>query len=192
MSTPARRPPSTPAPSLLGSFPHYGLLRPGDSYTETQLVTLPSNLLGNYNLFIVTNATNTVYQPTTNNTSAPVPSTMNLQLNGLKAAVSDLQATSVSGPTTAQTGDNVTVTWSVQNNGPGATDATTWDDAVWLSTTPTLGGGGTAVFLGQRPAHQPPVGHGLVLRLRHIHPAANPGGGELLLHRRRRRRQRRL
>src|SRR5207249_1970130 len=97
---------------------------------------------------IVTNATNSVYQPNGDNTSDPVHSTMTRQLDGRQAPVSDLQAASVKGPAAAQTGGSVTVTWSVQNNAPGATNATTWDDAVWLSTTTTLGGG-TAVLLGR-------------------------------------------
>ena len=44
---------------LLGSFTHFGLLNAGDFYTQSQLVTLPINLLGAYNLFVVTNATGT-------------------------------------------------------------------------------------------------------------------------------------
>jgi hypothetical protein len=131
---------------LLGSFPHYGLLKPGDSYSVTKLVNLPINLLGKYYLFIVTNATNTVYQPNQDNTSNPVQSTMTWQLNGRQAPVSDLQAASVKGPAAAQTGGNVTISWTEQNNGPGTTNATTWDDAVWISTTPTLGG--TSVLVG--------------------------------------------
>jgi hypothetical protein len=133
---------------LLGSFPHYGLLGPGRSYTETQLVTLPINFLGGYNLFVVTNATGTVYQPVANNTSTALPSNMNWQLGGQEAAVSDLQVASVTGPATAATGGSVTVNWSVQNNGPGTTNATNWNDSVWMSTNPTLGSGGTDVFLG--------------------------------------------
>ena len=38
---------------LLGSFTHNGLLNPGDSYSQSQLVTLPISLLGSYNLFVV-------------------------------------------------------------------------------------------------------------------------------------------
>jgi hypothetical protein len=41
---------------LLGSYVHYGLLNPGDSYSQSQAVTLPIDLSGPYNLFVVTNS----------------------------------------------------------------------------------------------------------------------------------------
>ena len=50
---------------LLGSFTHNGLLNAGGSYSQSQLVTLPINLLGTYNLFVVTNASNSVYETDT-------------------------------------------------------------------------------------------------------------------------------
>ncbi len=68
---------------LVGSFTHNGLIDAGGSYSQSQLVTLPINLLGTYNLFVVTNTSNSVYESdTSNDTSAPVPITIALKLTG--------------------------------------------------------------------------------------------------------------
>ncbi len=138
---------------MLGTFTHVGIVEASGSYSQSQRVNLPINLLGNYNLFVVANSPGTVYESnTSNNTSSPVPILLQLtngQGSGSRqAAVSDLQATSVTGPPTALTGGSVTVSWTVQNNGPGTTNAFFWFDDVWISTNSKLGSGGTDVYLG--------------------------------------------
>src|SRR5439155_25631387 len=137
---------------LLGSVTHYGLISGNGSYTQEKLVRLPINLLGKFNLFVVTNASgNVVESNTANDTSAPLPITISLQLSGpggtQQAPVSDLQVTSVTAPGTGLTNSNIAVNWTVQNNGPGMTNANYWYDDVWLSTHATLGSGGADVYL---------------------------------------------
>ncbi len=137
---------------LLGSFTHNGLLTGGGSYAQSQLLTLPIDLLGSYNLFVVANSSDSVHESNlSNNTSAPAPIAISLQVTEpqggtQQAAVADLQVTSVTASAVA--GGSVTVSWTVQNNGSGATNANYWDDDVWMSTNPTLGSGGTDVYLG--------------------------------------------
>src|SRR5262249_44819445 len=90
---------------LLGSFAHFGLLSGGGSYSQSQMLRLPINLLGNYNLFVVANAFGAAYESNANNnTSAPVPVAVSLQIPGphggtLQADVSDLRVTSVTDTT---------------------------------------------------------------------------------------------
>ncbi len=133
---------------LLGSYTHNGLLAAGDSYNQSQLVTLPINLSGPYNLFVVTNEPadpkdpSPVYElDTVNDTSAAVPVTVVQQL-------ADLEATSVTAPTLAEAGSSATIQWTVQNIGAGATNTDYWFDNVWISTHSTLGSGGNNVCLG--------------------------------------------
>ncbi len=141
---------------LLGAFTHTGLLDGGDSYTQSQLVTIPISILGDYNLFVVANATGAVHESNVNNnTFGPMPIAITLQSpsgggggGGPPASVSDLQVTSVTGPGTALTGASVTINWTVQNNGPGPTNSNYWYDDVWMSTNQTLDSGGTDVYLG--------------------------------------------
>ena len=142
---------------LLGSFTHNGLLDPGGSYTQSQLVTLPINLSG---------PTTSSWSPTwTTKSMKATRATTPLRLptdhhqhavDGPTAPIADLQVTSVTRPDTALAGGSVTVSWTVQNNGPGTTNSNYWYDDIWLSTNTTLGSsGGTDILPGHRPAHQP-------------------------------------
>ena len=67
---------------LLGSVLHNGSLNSGSSYTQSQLVTLPIFAApGSYSLFVLANATRSTFESDrTNNASAPVPITLNVQL----------------------------------------------------------------------------------------------------------------
>ena len=67
------------------------------------------------------------------------PITISTQSNGVTAPIADLEVTSVTAPTTALAGDSVTVSWTVQNNGPGTTNSNYWNDDIWLSNNTTLG-----------------------------------------------------
>ncbi|HVX86712.1 MAG TPA: CARDB domain-containing protein [Phycisphaerae bacterium] len=142
---------------LLGAVAHHGLLNAGDSYTVSQNFVFPANLSGPYNLFVVTDAAQpapdifspplpngTVYEGANenNNTSAAVAVNIVQQLADLQ--VSTVSVAAANGGSIA-TGQNLTVSWTVQNNGADATNSAVWNDDVYLSTTPTLTG---AVGLG--------------------------------------------
>ncbi len=132
---------------LLGTYNHFGLLAANGSYTQSQLVTIPINLLGNYNLFVVADSSGTVYEgPNDNNTSAALPITVSLNVQGQEADLADLEVVSVN--SSGVSNGNVTVNWTVENVGTGTTNADYWNDDVWMSTNPTLNSGGTDVYLG--------------------------------------------
>jgi len=57
-------------------------------------------------------------------------------VNGTGAAVA-LQLSQVTGPPTATTGQPITVNWQVSNSGSNNADGS-WQDSVYLSTTPTI------------------------------------------------------
>ncbi len=89
----------------LGSFTHNGLLEPGATYSQSQLVTIPISLSGAYNLFVETDSNGQVYETnTSNNDSAPLPITITgTQSGGTTAApIADLQVVSVAAPNTAR------------------------------------------------------------------------------------------
>jgi hypothetical protein len=136
---------------LLDTFTHYGLLAGGASYNQAQLVTVPISLLGNYHLFVVTNTDGAVYESnTSNDTSAAVPITITQQVTGgggtQTGDLSDLVVTAVNG--NVNNNGSVSVQWTVKNIGTGPTNATYWDDDVWVSTNQALGTGGTDIYLG--------------------------------------------
>jgi subtilase family serine protease len=119
--------------TLLGSFSHSGLLNLGGSYSGSELVSIPFNLVGDYSLFVVTDTNGNVYEATNegNNSSLAVPLTVARQ-------TPDLQVTQLNLPTTAQSGGAFTVNWTVQNLGTGRTNANYWYDTVYLSLDPVI------------------------------------------------------
>ena len=118
----------TSADTLLGSFPHNGGLAAGASYTQSQSLTLPVGISGPYTLFVVTDATNSVYEgagESNNVTSQPL--TVNL------TSPPDLQVGNISAPAGAYAGQPITINWMVTNIGTGPTVPGAWTDAVYLS-----------------------------------------------------------
>lgn len=132
---------------LLGSFANPGFLNPGQSYTQSKTVTLPISLSGSYYFFITTdNADAFCNSPTlqcfpgamrlsTRNNMAESDESNNWVLDTLlinPAPVPDLQVVSVGAPTAAFSGDDITVTYLVENR--GVVKATGgWRDFVYLS-----------------------------------------------------------
>jgi len=73
--------------------------------------------------------------------------------------IPDLQVQNVQVPTTAFTGQNITINWTVKNNGPGRTTTNQgWTDVIFLSydsinpftVPPAVNPGGWAIFNGAR------------------------------------------
>src|SRR5262249_46127985 len=72
-------------------------------------------------------------------------------------ALPDLAVTTATAPSRAVEGTSVPVTWTVQNVGANPSAATTWNDAVYLSTKTVLDG--TAIrLLTQASPTPPPLG----------------------------------
>lgn len=120
---------------VLGTFTYNGLLDEGESYSRSELVTLPFNLSGDYNLFVVTDADNDVYEATNedNNNSNSLPI-------DIVRLTPDLQVTQINAAQTANSGENFTVSWTVENLGIGQTNVDYWYDEVFVSTDTNLGG----------------------------------------------------
>ncbi|WP_197480191.1 CARDB domain-containing protein, partial [Anabaena sp. 4-3] len=119
---------------LLASFNRNSLLNPGGSYSRQELVTIPFNLVGDYNLFVVTDANNNVYEATNEGNNSTVQSL------SITRQTPDLQVTEVSVPTTALSGQTLTVNWTVKNFGTGKTNLDSWYDEVFLSTDAVIDG----------------------------------------------------
>ena len=130
---------------LLLESPHNGLVNSGGTYSGTNvLVPIPLAVAsGNYHLFFVTDARDQVFESlgNGNNTSPPLP----ISINQLTA---DLQVKTINNPpATLQSGDPLTVSWTVQNFGIAAANATYWNDHVYLSADGDLGDGDD-IYLG--------------------------------------------
>ncbi|MBE9168127.1 tandem-95 repeat protein [Pleurocapsales cyanobacterium LEGE 06147] len=119
---------------LLETFSHSGLLNAGESYTKTELVPIPFDLLDNYQLYLQTDTNNRVYEAESegNNSSVLLPLRITRE-------TPDLQITAVTAPLTGVSGETLTVNWSVANLGTGKTNSNYWYDEVFLSLDRDLG-----------------------------------------------------
>jgi len=126
---------------LVGQFLHNGTLAVEASYIGNGNITIPGDLRGAYHLFVVTDASNAVYEfvHEGDNVSAAQP---------INVTAPDLTVESVVIPASATFDQPFNVTWSVRNIGD-ASATVGWNDRIWLSTTPTLGG--VARLLATKP-----------------------------------------
>jgi CARDB len=128
---------------------HTGSLKVGESYEVIAKVAIPKNLSGQYYLTPWSDNYDVVLEDTFEINNNPDDQTQ-IDNNNYKAAPitllttpvlrSDLAVTSVISPLTGISGSNTpfTVTWQVTNQGVISTQATSWTDIVYLSTTPNL------------------------------------------------------
>ena len=120
---------------LLAWIGHSGLLNPGESYTQSQLIDIPFSFEGQYQIFVVTDGSHAVYEGAgeSNNASAALPLAITRQ-------TPDLQVTAVSAPAAAVGGTALPVSWTVQNLGGNRTNANYWYDGVYLSRDQVISG----------------------------------------------------
>ncbi|MBD2531279.1 putative Ig domain-containing protein [Nostoc flagelliforme FACHB-838] len=120
----------------LQDFSRNGLLNVGGSYSRNELITITFSFGGDYNLFVVTDYNQNVYEATqeNNNSSAAIP------LDVIRKTP-DLQVTQINVSTTATSGQPFTVTWKVENLGENTINSDNWYDEVFLSTDQILNEG---------------------------------------------------
>ncbi|HNQ35400.1 MAG TPA: CARDB domain-containing protein, partial [bacterium] len=117
----------------LGSYVHEGRLDIGETYQRSEPVELPIALDGDYYLFVLADASGSVYEGSSeaNNRSEPLPIRVT-------RVIPDLQALLLNAPAEARSGDAIALDWTVRNNGNGRTDADLWRDAIYLSADASL------------------------------------------------------
>jgi YD repeat-containing protein len=129
--------------TTLATFPHAAPLGVNDSYPQSQTFSLPPGFTGNYHLFVVTDATSVVFENGSEANNAAEPPN--------RFAVSpqpyaDLVVSSVDVPDEGASGQPLTVSWTITNQGVGVTSTSQWSDAVRLASDPA--GTQIVAFLG--------------------------------------------
>jgi hypothetical protein len=120
-----------PTDPIIGFLPHSGNLNGGASYNSALNVSIPQGLLGQYYIFVQTDAHDEVAENNKqNNLSGPQPLMLDIPLP-CDLAVSNIQI-----PGSATPGEQTTIHWTVTNQGANAAGGQ-WTDAVYLSTDPT-------------------------------------------------------
>jgi subtilase family serine protease len=118
----------------LDSFPHDGLLGPGGTYSQSQLVTLPLSLEGTYYLFVTADTTGNVDEADRENNNRSQPATV-----AIVRHVPDLQVAAVTADASATEGGTLAVAWTVKNAGDARTATDSWYDDVYLTADPFIG-----------------------------------------------------
>ena len=142
------RPDSQRGDVLLGTFWHEGVLEVNEAYLNDVLVTLPKHISGQFFLTVWTDAYDRVYEQSFDinlNPDAP----HDFQGSNFKARPltvlytppADLEVMQVTAPASAQGGTQVTISWTVANNGQNATDREQWADAIYVSNVDKLHAG---------------------------------------------------
>ncbi len=118
-----------PTATLLGTYTHNGTLSVGGSYSQTQSVTIPNSLAGNFFILVQTDAGNTVFEGTSGESNNVASLAVTIAMSPLP----DLLVQSVQAPAAAIAGQSTSLSWTVLNNGSGATSGQTWYDSLYLS-----------------------------------------------------------
>ena len=125
-------------PVVLGSP-----LEVDSSYSASATVHIPIQYSGTYNIFVVTDANEAIYESIYEGNNVGM-SQQTIEV--VMSPLADLTVTSVSIPSPVSPRCSYPVSWTVTNAGAAATERASWIDALYLSTTPTYDAS-TAIFL---------------------------------------------
>lgn len=137
---------NTESDTLLTSVFRSAALGPGLTYDVSANVTLPPCISGTYYIFVLADSRRQIFEfdpsfnAEANNSSQPRP----LQIAD---ATPDLRVNAVSHPAAGNAGQLMSVSWTVANQGSGATAPTQWTDRIYLSPTQTFDSA-TALLVG--------------------------------------------
>jgi hypothetical protein len=116
----------------LGSFSNPGNLLADSSVNRSGSVTIPINIGGPWYFYVFADANNSVFEYLSeNNNSGRSP-------NPAEVLLADLIVPAVSAPDTAQSGEPVTLQWTVRNIGSGSLLGINRTDRIYLSQQPVL------------------------------------------------------
>lgn len=114
-------------------------IAPGESYTDSAKVILKPTP-GDYFIYVVADATNSVFEFESEENNRKWSDT-------IKMLKSDLQSVNIHLPTSAMSGDEVEVSWSVSNTGKGKLKPQVIEEKLWLSVSVEFDST-TAILLG--------------------------------------------
>lgn len=113
---------------MLGSFANAAALDAGQHYANSAQLTMPLGATGEYRIIVVANAAHQLPETNSANNSGYSASLRIAGCNG-----PDLLVTQLTFPPTVQSGQDIEVTWHVQNAGNRATTIPVWGDNLRLA-----------------------------------------------------------
>ena len=119
---------------FLGQATNPSYLAVGDSYANSLTVRLPRGIDSNYYYLVKTDAFSQVFEADREDDNITVSEITRVRLT----PPPDLQVTSVNAPLQAFSGQSMSLSWTVTNEGPGRTLESTWHDQIYMSADNTL------------------------------------------------------
>ncbi len=119
---------------ILAEFTHTGGLAPEDSYPMNEDILLPPAFTGRYHLFVQTDATEVVFENgfEDNNSQEKKDGFFDV----MPIPYADLEVAKVETIGEANSGQPLTVKWTVTNDGIGLTNTSSWYDSLYLTSDP--------------------------------------------------------
>jgi len=116
---------------VLGRFDNPQALAAGESYTQSRTFTLPTDLTGQFHVFVVTDEGQQVFENGLEANNAGEAADI---MDVMPIAFADLVVSNISVPATIGSGKTMTVLFTVTNQGIGLTSRQNWQDRVFLAT----------------------------------------------------------
>ncbi|MBU1707161.1 hypothetical protein KKB28_04525, partial [bacterium] len=119
--------------AMLGTFDYSGSLAPSASYIGQGSIVIPNGIEGPYYVYVQTDLNDQVFEHLFEDNN------VNLSDTSIQISLTpwpDLAVTEITIPDSTNSGDTVNVEWTVQNQGPGNFENSSWIDGVFLSTLP--------------------------------------------------------
>ncbi|MCB2004975.1 MAG: hypothetical protein KDH93_08170, partial [Rhodoferax sp.] len=120
----------TGAGTAIGSYSYQGPLQAGMSYSRREQVVLPVHTSDHYEILVVTDSGNKVYEHDQENNNQSLDDT---QISVSVLPRPDLQVADIIGPAVVDAGGTASIEFVVINQGPVPTNVPNWTDRVYLS-----------------------------------------------------------
>ncbi|MHC1708715.1 MAG: CARDB domain-containing protein [Bacteroidales bacterium] len=133
----------------LGTFSHSGDLPQDSLYIMTRTIGIPNYIFGRFYFYVVTDVYNQVYEHALENNNMLQSDSIVIYLT----PPPDLVTTAVIAPPNASNRENVTIQWTVQNQGVNPATGN-WYDRIYITNSLTLNTS-TAFFVGSVIHHGP-------------------------------------
>ncbi|MEM7373824.1 MAG: LamG-like jellyroll fold domain-containing protein [Bacteroidota bacterium] len=128
--------------TYLGGVSNFAALDSGESYTQMATYPLPQGIAGDYFIFVWIDRFNALAEVSDGNNQTRSLDSVQISLT----PPPDLQVTNVAAPANAFSGNSISIHRTVKNEGNGPTIASSWNDGIYLSTSPVFNQA-TAIFL---------------------------------------------
>ncbi|MEX2214849.1 MAG: Ig-like domain-containing protein [Phycisphaeraceae bacterium] len=116
---------------VLGRFDNPQALAAGENYSQSRTFTLPTDLTGQFHVFVVTDEGQEVFE---NGLEANNIGEAAAIMDVMPIAFADLVVSNISVPATVGSGQTMTVLFTVTNQGIGLTSRQSWQDRLFLAT----------------------------------------------------------